>query len=67
MSDAPRIVRRSGNDLTPEQARDARARALSYAIRTYLAKQQAAAGAGGQDGPKGTNVERDRVERNTPR
>ena len=67
MSDAPRIVRRSGNDVTPEQARDARARALSYAIRTYLVKQQAADTSGGQDDPKGTNSEKNRAERNLPR
>ncbi len=63
MRDAPRIVSCSENDVTPEQARDARARALSYAIRTYLAKQQAADTSGGQDDPKGTDNEKNRPER----
>jgi hypothetical protein len=58
VSDAPHLVCCSENDVTPEQARDARARALSYAIRTYLAKQQAADTSGGQDDPKETNSEK---------
>ncbi len=66
VSEAPRIVCRSENDVTPQQARAARARALSYAIRTYFAKQQAAGTSGGRDDPKGTNSEKDRAERNTP-
>jgi hypothetical protein len=65
--DAPRIVSCSENDVTPEQARDARARALSYAIRTYLAKQQAAGTSGGRDDPKGTNSEKNQPESNIPR
>ena len=64
MSDAPRLVCRSGNGVTPEQARDARARALSYAIRTYFAKKEAAAEDDGENGPNGAKG--DRAEKNTP-
>ena len=62
VSEAPPIVCRSENDVTPEQARDARARALSYAIRTYFAKQRAAGTSGGQDDPRGTSSEKGRAE-----
>jgi hypothetical protein len=64
MSDAPRLVCRSQDAVTPEQARDVRARALSYVFRTYFAKK-AAEGRGGENDPKGANG--DRVQGTLPR
>ena len=40
MSDAPRIVVKSDPSITPEQARNARARALRYALDCYFQRQQ---------------------------
>ena len=37
-----------GGDLTPQQARDARARALRYALDRYFEKQKAAKTSGGE-------------------
>ncbi len=48
-------------------AREARARALGYALSRYFAKQQAAGTSGGQDDPKGTTSDKNRAERNIPR
>jgi hypothetical protein len=51
MSDASRIVVRPHPAISPEDARDARARALRYAFERYREKQKAAK-TGGEKGPE---------------
>ena len=50
VSDASRIVVRPHPAISPEDARDARARVLRYALDRYLEKQNAAE-TGGEKGP----------------
>ena len=50
MSDTSRVVVRPRPDISPEDARDARARALRYALDRYFEKQKAAKTGGGEKG-----------------
>jgi hypothetical protein len=50
VSDASRIVIRPRPAISPEDARDARARALRYALDRYFEKQRAAKTGGGERG-----------------
>ena len=50
MSDASRIVIRPHPAISPEDARDVRARALRYAFERYHEKQKAAKTGGGEKG-----------------
>jgi len=50
MSDASRIVIRPHPAISPEDARDARARALRYAFDRYFEKQKAVKTGGGEKG-----------------
>ena len=50
MSDASRIVIRPHPAISPEDARDARARALRYAFERYREKQKGAKASGGEKG-----------------
>jgi len=51
MSDASRIVIRPHPAISPEDARDARVRALRYAFERYREKQKGAKASGGEKGP----------------
>jgi hypothetical protein len=51
MSDAPRVALRPRRDVTPEQARDARARAWLFIFSRYVSKE-AAGGSGGKGNAK---------------
>ena len=50
VSDASRIVVRPRPAISPEDARDARARALRYVLDRYFEKQKAAKTGGGEKG-----------------
>ena len=65
MSDAPRIVVRPRAAISPEDARDARARALRYALDRYFEKQKAAKTNGGEkgSGERQTSSKRDKDRR----
>ena len=51
VSDASRIVVRPRSAISPEDSRDARARALRYALDRYFEKQKAAKTGDGEKGP----------------
>ena len=50
VSDASRMVVRPRPAISPEDSRDARARALRYALDRYFEKQKAAKTGGGEKG-----------------
>jgi len=54
MSDAPHIIFRPLPDISPEQVRDASARAWAYALSCYLAKQNVTRRPCGEDGERFT-------------
>jgi hypothetical protein len=57
MSDTSRKACHPPDAVRHEQARDVRARALSYVLHTYFSKQQAASASGGQNDPMGAKNE----------
>ena len=60
MSDAARIVVRPRPGISPQDARDARARALRYALDCYFEKQKAAKTSGGEKGSGERRASRER-------
>jgi hypothetical protein len=61
MTEVPRILYREHPSISPEQARDTRARALAFAFRSYETKKNPAAGEGTR-GEDGTEIKGDSAD-----